>query len=292
MYTLKNDRLRVDVSVPGIAPNTTTRFDRAGFIEEVVLDGVHRFCASEPHNLSHVSSGGRGICNEYKTSAGADAPAGGYFIKPGVGLLLKDADGPYSFMKKYAAEPFDIDVTRDGDSLLFVTSPKPCGGFALRQEKRVEIHGNRIDMHIKLENVGENHFEGEEYCHNFLTINGMSLGPDYTLTFPTGADRGQCQVEGELLADGRRFTFSGPLKAARFFAIAKNDFSNAPGEALEWTLSNSKERARVCARERINLSGVALWAADHMFSVESFHKIGLKPGESDAWTRSWTFEPF
>ena len=59
MLTLQNDRLRVEIAEPGEAPNTGFRFDRAGFIADVVLDGAHSFCTSEPLNLIHPSSGGR-----------------------------------------------------------------------------------------------------------------------------------------------------------------------------------------------------------------------------------------
>ena len=290
MYTLKTNRLRVDVSTPGVPPNTTTRFDRSGFIEEVVLDGVHRFCASEPRNLSHKSSGGRGICNEYKASVDSEAPVGGYFMKPGVGLLLKETDEPYKFMNDYKSKPFKIDVAQDGNALLFVTQPSECGGYALRQEKRVAADGNRLDVTVTLENAGERFFSGEEYCHNFITVNCMSLGPDYTLTFPSGRDRGITKIEGELYAAGNGFTFTGPLKAPRFFEMGAAEFALEPGAAFEWIFGNSAEGAQVRVCERINLSRVAIWAADHMFSTESFHAIELAPGESDTWTRSWVFE--
>ena len=89
MFYLKSYRLCVEITYPGQAPNTTYRFDRAGFITEVVLDGTHRFCATEPNNLSHPSSGGRGICNEYIFDVSGKASVGEHFPKLGVGLLKK-----------------------------------------------------------------------------------------------------------------------------------------------------------------------------------------------------------
>ena len=290
MFSLQSDRLRVDVSGPGVPPNTTTRFDRAGFIEEVVLDGVHRFCASEPRNLSHVSSGGRGICNEYAVTTAEEASIGEYFMKPGVGLLLKETDGPYRFMNPYKCEPFKIDVSHVENALLFVTQPKLCGGYALKQEKRLEVIGNRLDMRVKLSNMGEKAFVGREYCHNFITVNCMTLGPNYTLEFPSGKDRGDAQIEGELYAAGKGFTFSGPLAKARMFIMEPEDFSIKSGEKFEWIFKNSAEGACVHVYEQIDLCRVVLWAANHMFSTESFHAISLASGQSCAWTRSWVFD--
>jgi len=292
MYTLKTDRLRVDVSEPGVAPNTTTRFDRSGFVEEVVLDGIHRFCASEPRNLSHVSSGGRGICNEYKCASDMEAAVGEYFLKPGVGLLLKEKDEPYRFMSSYKEKPLKIDVSQAGNAVTFVTQPMPCGGYALRQEKRLTAAGNRLEMKIRLENAGEKDFVGEEYCHNFISVNCMTLGPNYTLDFPSGKDRGDAQLEGELVASGKKFTFTGPLQRARMFTMDAGEFSWKPGTDFEWIFRNEAEGAQVHVYERINLSRVVLWAANHMLSTESFHAIRLAPGESDEWTRAWVFETF
>ena len=290
MYTLKTDRLRVDVSEPGAAPNTTTRFDRAGFVEEVVLDGTHRFCASEPRNLSHPCSGGRGICNEYITATAEEAAVGEQFMKPGVGLLLKEAEGPYRFMNTYKVTPFNIDITQAGNSLLFVTQPMICGGYALRQIKRLEATDNRLEMSVTLENTGDKEFIANEYCHNFITVNCMTLGPDYKLEFPSGIDRGDAQLEGELYAAGKGFTFSGPLEKALMFYMEASDFSTKPRETFEWIFKNTAEGAQVHVYEQIELGRVLLWAVNHMFSTESFHAVKLAPGQSDSWTRTWVFD--
>ncbi|MDR3120506.1 MAG: hypothetical protein LBU58_04125 [Clostridiales bacterium] len=289
MYVLQSDRLRVDVSEPGAAPNVTTRFDRAGFVEEVVLDGLHRFCASEPHNHGRTS-GGRGICNEYVCRTYDDAAVGGYFPKPGVGLLLKEKDEPYSFMNPYKARPFRISVSHSPNALLFVTEPETCIGYALRQEKRLEVNGNRLEMRVTLQNVGERDFEAEEYCHNFLTVNGMAIDPDYKLTIPSITDRGHDAVVGALMGNGKGFTFAGASRKAMFLAVPGEEFELAPGHAFEWRLENTGEGLRVCGRDQINLSRVSFWAIDHMISIESFHKLRLAPGECGSWTRVWTFD--
>ena len=39
---LRSDRLKVEIAEPGLFPNVTTRFDRAGFVTQVTLDGRHQ----------------------------------------------------------------------------------------------------------------------------------------------------------------------------------------------------------------------------------------------------------
>ncbi|MGT2910485.1 hypothetical protein ACVR1I_02080 [Streptococcus cameli] len=54
MILLSNERLRVEIAEPGERPNDTLRFDRAGFISDVTLDGDTHFGANEPMNLRHL----------------------------------------------------------------------------------------------------------------------------------------------------------------------------------------------------------------------------------------------
>lgn len=99
MILLENDRLRVEISEPGDNPNQTVRFDRAGFISDVTLDGAYHFGANEPSNLAHPSTGGRGFCCEYKANYSGEVEDGEYFPKLGVGLIRRE--GPYKFFGKY-----------------------------------------------------------------------------------------------------------------------------------------------------------------------------------------------
>ena len=105
MITLSSDRLRVELAEPGVSPNNKTRFDRAGYISDVILDGGIYFAASEPRNLVHPCSGGRGFCNEFRFDASAEAAIGEYFPKLGVGLIRKEEDKKYIFHRKCFYRP-------------------------------------------------------------------------------------------------------------------------------------------------------------------------------------------
>ena len=73
MFTLESSRLRLEIAEPGERPNTGFRFDRAGFIADVILDGGMHFGAAEPRNLIHPCSGGRGFCSEYRFDCSNEA---------------------------------------------------------------------------------------------------------------------------------------------------------------------------------------------------------------------------
>jgi len=170
MIYLTSDRLRVEIALPGEAPNTTCRFDRAGFISEVVLDGSVRFAASEPRNMWHPCTGGRGFCNEFKADLTEDCPLGEEFPKLGVGLFPRK-EGPHLFCSIYdTVREFPVSFRADENQVEFVTEPIPSRGYAMASRKRITVSGNEMVMEITAENVGEKPIETEEYCHNFIPI--------------------------------------------------------------------------------------------------------------------------
>jgi len=292
MIRLKSDRLTVDIAEPGQKPNTTCRFERAGFVEEVTLDGEYRFCESEPHHLFHPCTGGRGLCNEFALDASSEAKTGEYFPKPGIGLFRKERDEPHRFFDFYKdVKEFPVAISaRSDDSVTFTVEPIPCLGYALRHTKTVRVAGNALQFETTVQNVGERDFNAGEYCHNFLSVAGMALGPGYRLDIPSLKDMGDAAVDGALRGCGHGFTFTGHSLAACMANLTGADFDLGGGKPFEWTLSNSDAKARVSCVERIRFDRMTLWACDHMVSVESFHKLAVPPGGADTWRREWVFE--
>jgi hypothetical protein len=278
----------VEIANPHQPPNITTRFDRAGFITEVTLDGVHRFCASEPNNLSHPSSGGRGICNEFVFDISKEVAVGEYFPKLGVGLLQKNEEAPYHLSKKYEVKPFTVHVDASENQAVFTTEPAECHGYGVKQIKTVAVHNNELSVTVHVTNTGQHPIEGGEYCHNFLTINGMAIGPDYSVEFEDVKNLSLENVSGVMTCRDKTVTFTRyDREAAQAFVPMDSIIRR---DAFRWTLRNPSGGAYIKAREEIDICRLVLWAADHMVSVESFHKLSLQPGASGQWTRRWVFK--
>ena len=296
MIALKSNRLRVELAESGEEPNTTFRFDRAGFITDIILDGSTWFCASEPKNLIHPSSGGRGLCSEYQCDVSQEAQIGGYFPKFGVGLLQKETDEKYIFHKQYAnVKPFPVAVKSAPDYVVFTTQNEACMGYALLCCKTISVHDNCLQMDVELKNTGEKDIEISEYCHNFLSIAGMALGPDYSLEFPTlrqksaekealsGRNGGKLSISG----DGRNFIFGEfNAKASQFSVDLSGADSSVP---FSWRLTNSAAKASVEETVDFTPANVSVWAVDHIISPEVFYHFIVKPGETKKWARQWKF---
>jgi hypothetical protein len=286
LKNISSSRLRVEIAEPGTPPNTTCRFDRSGFVTEVELDGEIRFCASEPNNLSHPSSGGRGLCNEYKLLDLGDSKAGALFPKPGIGLMLNPDGAPYAIFRKYELTPYNVKRRFEESKAFFITEPSECMGVSLRQEKSLEVAENVLTMSVALENTGDLPFSAMEYCHNFLSPGGMALSPDCWLEVPAFPDYGTRAIDGSMIGRGHGIGFSAWQREAMFHEIAIKDI--APANPFEWRLVHAGAKAAVSCSEDISLGLAYVWAADH--SLESFHSISLLPGEKSSWKRAWRFE--
>lgn len=292
MITLKSNCLRLEIAEPGEHPNDGVRFDRAGFITEVVLNNERHFCANEPKNLSHPSTGGRGLCCEMMLDLSGEAQVGEQYPKFGVGLIRKESDEPYVFFGKYQIEHFPVEYTADDSTAEFRTAALPCMGYALNQRKRISVVGNRLTVEYELENVGEKTLVLEEYCHNFLSIDGMAISPDYVLDIPGLTDQGhqpkQHRGDGHemnLIGNGRGFTFA-RAETTVFHYSAQVETTAAP---FVWKLSHKGAKAYVEGEESCVPSRVDVWGTDHLISPECIQRMELAPGETTAWTRTLTF---
>lgn len=297
MITLRSDRLRVELAEPGERPNDGFRFDRAGYISEIVLDGDIYFTASEPKNLMHPSSGGRGLCCEYAVDYSSQAEEGEYYPKFGIGLLQKGQEGRYLYYHRYEnVREFPISVKVEGSSAVFRTEGIPCLGYELAAQRSVCLNGNCLTVENTVENRGEKPLELSEYCHNFLSIDGMAVGPDYKLDFPMLKDFGMrrfCDM------DGRQYGLRGN---GRGFAYVNRDgdtvYMNVDLEGMEeklpfvWRLCHEGVHAFVEGREFFRPDQIRLWSVDHMICPEVFHRFTIKPGERHRWKRGWRFEVF
>ncbi len=181
MITLEKDRLRVTIAEPNVE-NNTCRFNRAGFITSVVLDGKYEFCGDE-----HGGTMGAGLCSEITTDVmSAEVPVGKKFPKFGVGILGKFEDRPYNSQKFYEVEPFEIRSEASEDKAVFYTEPRDFEGYALREKKTVVIHDNILYVDYEVENAGSRDFLYSEYCHNFLTLDFEGTRNQYNLNMQMG----------------------------------------------------------------------------------------------------------
>lgn len=297
MFTLKSDRLRVEISEPQEKPNDRFRFDQAAYISDVILDGGMHFGASEPRNLAHPSSGGRGFCSEFRFDVSKEAEIGEYFPKFGVGLIRKEETEKYSFHKAYKdVKRFQVEIRHDEKKAVFITDPEPCLGYAMKSTRIVTVEGNCMILVTEAENTGEKEIQMQEFCHNFISIDGMAVGSDYRLDMPRIPDLGRERLNnrrgfsGVMRGAGKGITFCEFTAIDTDFAVDGADIE--PEVPFNWKMTHLGARAYVEGADYFVPQKVAVWGVDHILSPEIVHGFVLKPGERHQWKRSWRFDTY
>jgi len=294
MFTLNSARLRVEISEPGESPNVSLRFDHAGYISDVILDGGYHFCASEPRNLCHPTSMGRGLCNEWCFDVSGEAAIGEYFPKFGVGLIRKEEDNKYIFHKTYKdVQFFPVTYTHTDDTAVFTTEAVPCLGYAMRHTKTITVRDNTVSMVIQAENVGSKTIAMREFCHNFLSIDGMAIGSDYHISMPAIPEQPPVRL---LNRNGRSSSFRGEGHGLTFceFSAIDTDIAFdqkviAPEIPFVWKIRHDGAQMWCQGEDFYHPFRVAVWGVDHIVAPEVNHTFTIEPGQSHEWKRVWTF---
>jgi hypothetical protein len=314
---LRSDRLVVDIAGPGTVYRGT-RFDWTGFITQVTLEGGHTFCVPESLEPGQ-GTGGIGLCNEFGIDApvGYDAAGPGEpFPKLGIGLLVRPDEGPYNFFRTHEiAQPFPIHVEAGDSTARYAVEPVDCWGYAARLEKTVTVSGNQLEIAYRLENVGQHPIVTNEYCHNFLGIDGQPIGPDYRLRVPypialeemprtarrAAPPRTRRLVPGFLL---ERIGERARKRMTEVLDIQESDIGlrarperpfycrlrgYARSQEPQWDLAHVP--TGVGAREFDDFSPVrvAVWGTAHVISAEVFVEIAVQPGAAQTWSRRFEF---
>ncbi|WP_059046286.1 hypothetical protein [Paenibacillus rubinfantis] len=292
-YQLKNEQLRVEIAELGEAYQGT-RFDGAGFITGVELNGRHQFCV--PESLTPgAGTGGIGICSEFgiKEAIGyEDTRIGELFPKLGVGLLTRPDEAEYQFYRDYACQRFETRVEQKGEQqICFTTLPAECRGYAARVQKNIEISGNTLSVTYTVENIGSRILTTDEYSHNFLGFDGDEVGPDYVLKLPfaprTWSDD-PATLEG-LVFEGDQVTWERRPEKDFYFRMDAFDGRETP---WLWELRHRPSGLTVREVSKLPLSSAAVWGHGHVISPEMFVAVHIAPGEEQSWTRSYEFNKF
>jgi hypothetical protein len=278
---IQNDRLKVLIARPGTV-YAGSRFDWTGFVTQVILDGRHTFCAYESL-VPGKGTGGIGLCGAFDEMGCNEAAPGDYFPKPGIGLLRKSSDGPYSFWEQYEVLPSAIRTETREDSAGFVCVSPECGGYSFTLEKTLSLEENRLMLRCRLENTGSKPIETEEFVHNFLCVDNTPIGEDYTIRLPYRPEFDVKLGEIRIREDG----FACKTHEEDSFYLFVNGYEGV--RPHYWELRCNARRAGVRETGDFPVSGFHIWGKDHVISPEIFLKIALKPGEAGEWERAYEF---
>jgi hypothetical protein len=190
---------------------TTTRFDWSGAIASLTYRGheyygiwwskvtdIYDFGYEGPNKdvISADFTAAVGPSEEFGALGYNDVPAGGLFVKPGVGALKRDENN-YNHSRPYAIAnggKWDVKTSRDAVEFTHTLSESSIN-FGYVYTKVVRLTPGKPQMTIShvMKNTGAKAIATNVYNHNFTTIDKQPTGPDIEISVPwqmTRAARG------------------------------------------------------------------------------------------------------
>ena len=287
-HLLKNENLEIRIDLP-YEQYQLSRFDWTGKIVDLKYKGK-LLSGVELVNKDESSNFGKGFYNEFGINSPVgfdDIKTGDWFHKIGIGLLKKE-EQQYNFNKAYEIEAAQFDVTSDSNKIQMTCNSKNHNGYAYLLEKEIELLENGFEIRYFLKNKGNKPIITNEYSHNFLAIDRAVINRDYLLKFPfqIKPDLFEETVNPEKLVKigQKEIHFRGTPRSPFFFS----NMSGGKTVQAKWSLENHKSKIGISESGSFQTNAVNLWGCGHVISPELFFNINIQPGQSTAWTRSYT----
>jgi hypothetical protein len=300
---LKNDKLKVKVYLPDAEKGfyRGTRFDHAGVFGEIEFAGHKIFGPwkdkHDPTNHDDII----GPCEEFgieKPLGYDDAKVGGTFLKIGVGELEKPKEDKYSFAKKYKVmKPAEwTRVDQPGPvkepKVAWKTEQKANGyGYTYRRMVVIAEEGGTLYLLHFLTNTGEKPITTDFYNHNFFNVDGDTVGPNYSFTFPFEPKAKDLKGKfGDLVeGKGKELRFKDKLTDG-FVMAGLTGFDPLLDAHREFEMRHAPSGVRVKVEHSYPFAKFNVWGIKTTICPEPFMAIeNLKRGEFRQWVIKYTF---
>lgn len=321
---------------------TTTRFDWSGAIGSLRYKG-HEYYGmwfskiADIYDFGYEGPGKDVISADFTAMVGPaeefgalgydDVPAGGLFVKPGIGVLKRD-EMSYNHSRPYViANGGKWDVTTSRDAVEFThTLSEPSINFRYLYTKVVRLTPGKPQMTIShvMKNTGSKPIVTNVYNHNFTTIDKQATGPDIEITVPwqmtraagrggrggpgaarqgqppvdpyaplaagerMGTQCGQPQMQSLASVKGNRIVYSKVLEGSECYPGNFIGFG-ADAKDNDIRIENKRTGAGVRITGDRPLTRFGYWSIRTVVSPEPYIDLNIEPGQQFAWTYTYDY---
>jgi hypothetical protein len=304
-----------DVRVKLYLPDARTgfyrasRFDWSGMIASLIYRGheyygpwfqrgepsVRDFTYDGADIVASPCTAAVGPAEEFIT--GADRPpgyneakAGGTFVKIGVGALRKPADSEYDRFRLYElVDGGTWRVQKTAQSVEFTqTLTDHQSGYGYVYRKTVSVSKNEMIIGHRLRNTGSKPIDTNVYNHNFLRVDGVAPGPDYTITVPFAIQSPRPPDPTLAEIRGNQIVYRKLLINHDVVFTPMEGFGTDPKD-YDVRIENNRSHAGLRITGDRPLESESLWSIRAVLAVEPFVKIHAAPGEEFSWSMKYTY---
>lgn len=294
---LSNRVLKASVYLPDAEKGyyRGTRFDWSGLISRVDCGG-HTFFSEfkqEHDPLNHDDT--CGTSEEFGIESApsyAEAKPGEPFIKVGIGVLERPDSAEYSFWKRYKIlTPGRWKETFEPGKLEFRQELRGPAGWAYSFDKVLETREGAPELQVRrtLKNTGTHRIVTDHYDHNFLRIDDLPAGTNYTLEFPFTPHFGKdSKPEGLVTLQGNSLVFTREPGRDQAIWVRLDGFSKPEDNRVK--VINHATGASMTITTDQPLSKLVFYSSGGVLCPEAFVNVDLAPGETLRWNTTYRFE--
>lgn len=165
-----------------------------------------------------------------------------------------------------------------------------ASGYGYVYRKTIRLAKNSPEMVIdhSLKNIGRLPIQTNVYDHNFLVLDKMGPGPDFSVTVPFTI-RPLRPLDPKLATiNGNRIEYLKSLEGEEQAATAFEGFSAQPSD-YDFLVQNSKVGAGYRVQGNRPLSRVVFWSIRSVMAIEPYVDIQISTGQEFTWSYTYTY---
>lgn len=295
---LTNGEVDLIVYLPNVTRGyyRSSRFDWSGIIACASYRGHSYFGEWFDKHDPLRNNSVTGPAEEFRAEAGkelgyAEAPAGGEFVKPGVGVLKKISDRPYEHEAFYPIVDYgEWKVETKDRSIVFTQRLQSKIGYAYLYTKTIELDPHRPLFRLKhsLVNSGTKRIETNVYNHDFFVLDNKPTGRQHTVTL------GFTPVAEEPLGDavelrGNQILFTRTPDREH---SAMGYLTGFTGKAGEYSvhLVDTDSGVGILQSSASRIAKSYFWSTAKTICPELYIPIDVAPGGEQRWEISYQLE--
>ncbi len=259
-----------------------TRFDHSGIFRRIVKSGSviadEWYDGWDAYRHDTVC----GASEEFDQSGYDEAQAGQVFLKPGVGLLVKD-DSAYDHFKLYnVADPGKWTVTGNETEATFIhVVDTEEWGYVYEKIVRVLDEGV-FEIAHRICNTGSRKIEGQTYNHNFFTFGSSRPGPEIQIDFPfSPCGTWRSEYDSVKLSEAG-IRYLRPLqKGESVFMGNLNPVDGQKPAGKVFSISSAGKE--VVFESDKPFDHIVFWSNHRVGCIEPFIPYSISPGEEYEW---------
>ena len=306
---IANDQIRATIYLPQVERGfyRSTRFDWSGMIARLEYRGhqyygpwfttteagIRDFIYRDADIVAGLESAAVGPAEEFPIPQGfASAPAGGTFVKVGVGVLRKPDDSPYSAFAHYDlldAGQWAVETAAESVSFIQTLDDPVSGyGYVYRKDTRLVPGQSELVISHRLRNTGRRPLETTQYNHNFLTFGGAVTGPAVRIVVPFGVQTPRLPEAALATIDGTVIRYVKTLVDRERVSFPIEGFGAAASD-YDVRIENTASGAGVRMRSDRPMVRALLWSIRSVISFEPFVDVTTEPGATTDWELRYTY---